>query len=547
MHPATRVKCAVGVMAVALAATACGGGSDSGSSGAASDGGIVRASWGDPQNPLEPADTNEVQGGKVLDMIFRGLKQYDPRTAKAENMIAQSITSSDAQNFDIKLKPGWTFSNGERVTSDSFINAWNYAALLRNAQLNASFLSYIDGYAQVHPDAPGARSTATKLSGLTRVSDTEFKVRLNQKFSLFPDTLGYAAFDPLPQAFFTDHAAWLNKPIGNGPYEVQSYTKGSRMTLRKWDGYKGPDPAQNSGVELRVYTDNNTAYTDLQAGNLDLVDDIPANQLRNVKADLGDRYINEPAGIIQTLAFPLYSGRWSSSKSALVRQGLSMAIDRDQITRQIFQDTRTPATDWTSPVLGDAGGYKKGLCGDTCEYNPSRARQLVQQGGGLPGGRITIGYNADTGSHKEWVDAVCNSINNVLHNNNACTGDPTGTFADFRTKITTRQMNNPFRAGWQMDYPLIQDFLQPQYYTGASSNDSHYSNPRFDQLVNQANAESSTSQAVSTYQDAERQLIKDMPAIPLWYQNGSAGYSSNVSDVQLNPFSVPVYNEIKVK
>ncbi len=547
MQPATRVKCAVGAMAVALAATACGGGSDSGSGGAASDGGIVRASWGDPQNPLEPADTNEVQGGKVLDMTFRGLKQYNPKTAKAENMIAESITSSDAQNFDIKLKSGWTFSNGEPVTSDSFINAWNYAALLRNAQLNASFFSYIDGYAQVHPDAPGARSTTTKLSGLTKVSDTEFKVKLNQKFSLFPDTLGYAAFYPLPQAFFTDHAGWLGKPIGDGPYEVQSYSKGSQMSLRKWDGYKGPDPARNNGVDLRVYTDNNTAYTDLQAGNLDLVDDIPANQLRNVGADLGDRYINEPAGIIQTLAFPLYSSRWSSSKSALVRQGLSMAIDRDQITKQIFQNTRTPATDWTSPVLGDAGGYKKGLCGGNCEYNPSRARQLIQQGGGLPGGRITIGYNADTGSHKEWVDAVCNSINNVLGNNNACTGEPTGTFADFRNKITTQRMTNPFRAGWQMDYPLIQDFLQPQYYTDASSNDSRYSNSRFDQLVNQANAESSTSDAVSTYQEAERQLIDDMPAIPLWYQNGSAGYSTNVSDVRLNPFSVPVYNEIKVK
>ena len=49
------------------------------------------------------------------------------------------------------------------------------------------------------------------------------------------------------------------------------------------------------------------------------------------------------------------------------------------------------------------------------------------------------------------------------------------------------------------------------------------------------------------FQDAEKLLITDMPAIPLWYQNGSAGYSTNLSNVALNPFSVPVYNEIKVK
>ncbi|MFI0722362.1 ABC transporter substrate-binding protein [Streptomyces sp. NPDC021224] len=549
MRGATRVRWAVGVTVVALTAAACGSSSDSGGSGSSggSSGGIVRASWGDPQNPLEPADTNEVQGGKVLDMIFRGLKIYNPKTAKAENMIADSITSSDAQNFDIKLKSGWTFSNGEPVNADSFINAWNFDTQLKNAQLNASFFSYIDGYDKVHPDAPGAKATATTLSGLTKVSDTEFKVKLNQKFALFPDTLGYAAFYPLPKAFFDNRQAWLAKPIGNGPYAISSYSKGSKMELKKWDGYKGPDPAQNNGVELRVYTDNNTAYTDLQAGNIDLVDDIPVSQLRNVKADLGSRYINQPAGIIQTISFPLYNPRWSSANSAKVRQGLSMAINRPQITKTIFQDTRTPATDWTSPVLGSAGGFKEGLCGDECTYNASKAKQLIQQGGGLPGGGITISYNADTGSHKEWVDAICNSINNALGNNKACVGAPVGTFADFRNRITSKQMNNPFRAGWQMDYPLIQDFLQPQYYTGASSNDSHYSSPTFDKLVNEANAASSTSESVSKFQDAEKELVKDMPAIPLWYQNGSAGYSSNLSNVALNPFSVPVYNEIKVK
>ena len=38
-----------------------------------------------------------------------------------------------------------------------------------------------------------------------------------------------------------------------------------------------------------------------------------------------------------------------------------------------------------------------------------------------------------------------------------------------------------------------------------------------------------------------------MPVIPLWYQNGSAGYSDRVENVALNPFSVPVYDQIKVK
>ncbi|CAM5261482.1 ABC transporter substrate-binding protein [Streptomyces violaceorubidus] len=97
-----------------------------------------------------------------------------------------------------------------------------------------------------------------------------------------------------------------------------------------------------------------------------------------------------------------------------------------------------------------------------------------------------------------------------------------------------------------MDYPLIQNFLQPLYYTNASSNDGKWSNKDFDGLVDKANGQTDTAEAVKTFQQAEEVVRDNMAAIPLWYQNGSAGYSDRLSNVKLNPFSVPVYNEIKV-
>ncbi|WP_434596035.1 peptide ABC transporter substrate-binding protein [Streptomyces sp. A5-4] len=542
MRGARHAKWATCAVAVALAATACGGGGDDSGGGGAS--GVVSSSWGDPQNPLEPSNTNEVQGGKVLDMLFRGLKRYDPKTGEAKDMLAEKIDTKDSQNFTVTLKDGWTFSNGEKVTATSFVDAWNYGAHLKNNQKNAYFFGYIDGYDKVHPEK--GKASASTLSGLKVKDPKTFTVKLTQKFSTWPETLGYAAFAPLPKAFFDDHDGWLSKPVGNGPYTVDSYAKGSKMSMRKWENYPGADKAQNGGVDLKVYTDNNTAYTDLTAGNLDLVDDVPASQLKNVKADLGDRYINTPAGIIQTLAFPFYDKKWDAAGMDKVRTGLSKAINREQITDTIFAKTRTPAKDWTSPVLGEEGGFDDGLCGDACVYDAAAAKKLVAEGGGIPGGTLKISYNADTGSHKEWVDAVCNSINNALANDKACAGNPIGTFADYRNQITESKMTGPFRAGWQMDYPLIQNFLQPLYYTDASSNDGKWTNDEFDKLVDRANAESDVEKAVNLFQQAEKVLRDEMGAIPLWYQNGSAGYSDRVSNVALNPFSVPVYSEIKV-
>ncbi|AGS71622.1 peptide ABC transporter substrate-binding protein [Streptomyces collinus] len=538
MHAAPHARWAAAAAALALAATACGGGASAGGAG------VLTSSWGDPQNPLEPSNTNEVQGGKVLDMIFRGLKRYNPRTAKAENMLAERIDTTDSRNYTITVKDGWRFSNGEPVTAKSFVDAWNYGAGLRNNQKNAYFFGYIEGYDKVHPDS--GPQTADTLSGLKVTGPRTFTVRLNQKFSSFPDTLGYVAFAPLPRTFFTDHAAWVSRPVGNGPYLIDSYTKGSAMSLKKWDAYPGPDRARNEGVTLLVYTDSNTAYTDVLAGNLDLVDDVPATQLKNVGTDLDGRYINTPAGILQTLAFPYYDPRWNTAGARKVRTGLSMAIDRAQITKTLFRGTRTPATDWTSPVLGKEGGFQAGLCGHACEHDPAQAKKLIQEGGGLPGGGLKITYNADTGSHKQWVDAVCNSINNALGDDKACVGNPVGTFADFRNQISQHRMSGPFRAGWQMDYPLIQNFLQPLYYTNASSNDGKWSDKRFDGLIDRANAETDSATAIGLFQQAEGVVRDNMAAIPLWYQNGSAGYSARLSHVALNPFSVPVYNEIKV-
>ncbi|MEU8889768.1 ABC transporter substrate-binding protein [Streptomyces sp. NPDC048442] len=539
MRGARHAKWAACAAAVALAATACGGGGSGGG-----EAGVVSASWGDPQNPLEPANTNEVQGGKVLEMLFRGLKRYNPKTGAAEDMLAEKFETTDSQNFTVTVKNGWKFSNGEKVTAKSFVDAWNYAAHLKNKQKNAPFFGYIEGYDKVHPEKGAA--TAETLSGLKVTGENTFTVKLTQKFSTWPETLGYAAFAPLPKVFFDDHDSFLKTPVGNGPYTVKSYDKGSVMSLRKWADYPGTDKAKNEGVDLKVYSDYGTAYTDLTAGNLDLLDDVPAAQLKNVKNDLGGRYLNTPAGIIQTLSFPFYDAKWNKPGSEKLRKGLSMAINRAQITDTIFQKTRTPATDWTSPVLGAAGGYKAGLCGASCEYNAAEAKKLVAEGGGIPGGQMSISYNADTGSHKEWVDAVCNSINNALGNNKACVGNPIGTFADFRAQASTQKLTGPFRAGWQMDYPLIQNFLEPLYATGASSNDGKWSDKDFDRLLKEANAETDTKKAITKFQEAEKVVADQMAAIPLWYQNGSAAYSERTSGVALNPFSIPVYNELKV-
>ena len=115
------------------------------------------------------------------------------------NAVAESIEpNDDATEFTIKLKDDWTFTNGEKVTADSFIKAWNYGAATKNGQLQADFFEPIEGYDQVSQE----NSTVEELSGLEKISDTEFKVKLSSPESDFPTRLGHSPYMPWPEAAY---------------------------------------------------------------------------------------------------------------------------------------------------------------------------------------------------------------------------------------------------------------------------------------------------------------------------------------------------------
>jgi oligopeptide transport system substrate-binding protein len=536
------VTAAAGAASLAMVLSACGGSTTPSTTPTAGGGGggTIIAYGSEPQNPLLPANTNETGGGRIMKLLFEGLISYDS-AGKPVNQVAESIDTTDAQNYTIKLKPGWKFTNGEAVNAKSFVDAWNFGALIDNAQLNAYFFEPIDGYKEVHPDAEGAKATAKTMKGLAVVDDSTFTVKLAVPQASFPLRLGYTAFYPMPQSAYKDIKAQGENPVGNGSYMLDGkWVHNVDIKVKKNPDYKGTMVAKNAGVDVKVYTDPGAGYTDLLANNLDVIDTIPDNALASFAADLGTRAINQPAGVFQAFDFPLYQPEWKGDNAKKVRQAISMAINRAQITKTIFQGTRTPAVDFSSPVVA---GYDPSICGEICVFDAAKAKAKLVEAGGFTG-KLEIAYNAD-GGHKSWVDAVCNSIKNTLAID--CVGKSYPDFKSLRDPITKGTMKTAFRAGWQMDYPALENFLAPLYAKGAGSNDSHYDNPAFDALLKKGDTAKTLDESIAAFQDAERLLVADMPSIPLWYSNTTGGYSQKVSNVKFDVFGVPIYTEITKK
>lgn len=502
---------------------------------------IITAVSSEPENGLIPTNTNEVGGGKILDSIFAGLAYYDGEGALV-NDVAEEITVDSPTTLTVKLKEGQTFTNGEPVVAHNFIDAWNYGAQISNAQLNQSWFADIVGY---------SGDADSELTGLTEVDDLTFTIELSSDVAAdFALRLGYSAFYPLPDVAFEDMDAFGEAPIGNGPYMLASETAWQhdvQIDLVTNDEYTGGRVPVNGGLTLVFYSSFDAAYADLLGGNLDVIDQIPEASLAVFQDELGDRAINQPAAIFQSFTIGEQIAHFSGEEGNLRRKAISLAINRDEITETVFNDTRTPASDFTSPVID---GWTDSLEGaEVLAYDPDQAKELWAEADAISpwSGTFQIAYNSD-GPHQVWVDAVTNSLKNTL--GIEAEGAPFVDFATLRSTVNERDadgvrtIQTANRSGWQADYPAVYNFLFPLYATGASSNDGDYSNPEFDALLASGAAATDAEEANADFKKAQEILLEDLPVIPLWYQNVSGGFGEDVDNVVFGWNSVPLYYEI---
>ena len=468
------------VVTVSLSVLSGGNGRD------ADSGGVLRIYSAEPVS-LVPTAADDFSSIGVIRQLYRGLVQYNAQTGSAENDLAESISSTDNLTWAIKIKPGYTFTNGEAVNSDAFISAWNYAAYGPNAQNNEYFMHRIDGIEDMaageDPDGDGPQTApdpkAKQLSGLTKVDDLTFTVKLTGPFSGFPATIGYSGFFPVAQACLANFDACNETPIGNGPYKIEgSWQHDDRITLVRNDSWPGPGRGKADMLVFKIYGEVGPAYDAFIADDLDVMSTVPPPRVREAKSTLGQRFYERPGDAFSYLALPLYNDNFKDKR---IRQAFSMAIDRQAIIDAVFDGRYTAASGVVSPNFD---GYRANVC-KYCKLDVAQAKRLLAAAGGWKGGTLELWAIAGAGNDK-WLQAVGDQIEASLGIEYEL--KVSLQLAAYRETAFNRGFTGPFRAGWGPDYPIIETYLAPLYATGGSANSSVYSNTRFDDLIRQGDA-----------------------------------------------------------
>ena len=365
----------------------------------------------------------------------------------------------------------------------------------------------------------------------------------------FPLRLGYSAYFPVPDAAYDDAGkitkAYGEAPIGNGPYKLtdKGWERNKQISMVPNPDYTGAHKPENGGLVFKFYAGGGTdaAYSDVQSDNLDVLDQVPPSALTTFESDSSVKAYNEPGSSFSSFTIPERLDHFDGEEGELRRAALSMAINRPQITEKIFNNARTPAKDFTSPVLD---GWTEDVPGnDVLTFNEAEAKAKWAEADKISpwSGTFQVAYNNDGAGNKEFTEAMTNQISNVLGIKSS--PKPYPTFDELRKEVTDRSIKTAFRTGWQADYPSMLNYLVAIYGTGAGSNDGDYSNKQFDRLIQEA-ASTADAKRYDLITQAQSILLKDLPAIPLWYQNATAVTSKSLKGFEFNWQQKPDYYKL---
>ncbi|SOC88351.1 oligopeptide transport system substrate-binding protein [Curtobacterium sp. 314Chir4.1] len=468
--------------------------------------------------------------------LFAPLTETDSK-GTLHDVAAKSVESSDNVTWTITLRDGWKFQNGETVTPESYVKAWNHTAYGPNAWENSGQLASIVGYADLNP-TKGTPKTK-EMSGLKVTGDDTFTVTLTHADSQFPLQLSQAqtAFYPMPEAAYEDLTAYDKKPIGNGPYEMTAAWKANQeFTVTAWKGYEGTKPATKD-VTFRSYSDMNTAYTDVLAGNADVLF-LPADKMTSAKGDFGDKLHSFDAPGIDYIGFPLWDERYSNAD---VRRAISMSINRKQVNKAIYGGLYEPATALTPPSMS---GTQEGICGDACEFDPAAAKQLLAKAGGFDG-TITLVYPGGNG-----LDSLYQAYANQIRQNLGVDAEAKATtdWASYYSELTDKKIEGPHFGHWGALYISQQNTLRALFTTagGCAPCTGYYQSDEVDSLLAKADSAGSQAEANEYYAQTQKAVLQDFPVVPTFFDKYSYVTSDKIASLPAVAGS-PVVSQITVK
>ena len=462
---------------------------------------------------LDPAQLQESEGIAVGKAIYDGLMDNDPETMEITPAMADSYeVNDDATVFTFNLKKGVMFHNGRECTAEDFVYSWNRVVDPATASEVAYHLSPVKGYDEFQA------GTATSLEGVEAIDDYTFQVTLSYPYADFVYHTAHPALSPIPEEVVEEFGSenFSENPVGTGPFSFESWTHEQQVVTNRFEDYYG-QAAYLDSVVYKIYMEEETAYQDFKAGSLNECQ-IPQGQFESAAADYGDQAIFNPMLGIYYYGMNMTAAPWKDNKA--LRQAMNYAVDRQTLCDVVMEGQRIPATGFVP--MGIPGYQSNAMPYD---YDKAEAEKLLTEAG-FPGGQglpeLKLGYNTG-GGHEDPAQFIQGNLKDAGVNV-TIEGYEWGSYLDLvqAAEVTF------FRMGWLTDYPIMDNFLYPLFYSTSTDNFTMYNNPEIDKMLDQARSTPDQEARFQLYQETERMVLEEAPVIPLMFYKTSRVYGDGI-------------------
>lgn len=530
------------VLVVAGSALAACGSSDEGTTDTGGDEGtpVAGGTYNYPlsANPvsIEPVNAQESEGMQVAHQVFQGLAKYvmnDKGEMEALPDLAEKWETTDSQTWTFTLKQGvmYTAPVSREVVAQDFVDSWTYVT----DPANQSYVSYILAPIEGCDDGGYQVDTKMGLTGVKAIDEYTLEVKLRYPFAEFPQTLGHTVAAAWPVDYLKEIGAkkFSQQPIGTGPYMVESWKNNQSITLVKnpdfWDKSEGAGPYIDT-IEMPIITSSQTGWLEFQKGTLDY-STVPPGQV--AAAEAKPEVTSGEWTAKRWPALAVYFIGMNMTDPALgedleLRKAISMSTDSQNVINIVNEGVSLPA-----------GGYvPEGIPGYKAEqnpyaYNPEEAKTIVDGMGGAP--TLQYWYNTDEGHQKiaEVLQAGWETAGIDVKLSNF----EWGTFLDKLSKGNKGSGSQLFRMGWIADYPSMDNFLYPLFQSDQARTGSYtfYSNTEVDGLLQEARSTQDAQQRYNLYLQAEKLILTDMPASPLYFYRDFRVSNNRIANFVHNP------------
>lgn len=483
--------------------TGCGG---SAKNSANKDGKVVIAQSSDPLF-LDPHGNDEGPTNSVNSNIYDALI-FRKGDLSLEPALAESWEQKDPVTWVFHLRKNVKFHNGDPFTADDVIFSFQHVAENKVVANWVAFIentSKIDDYTvEVKTKAP----YAAILNDLARVMiiDKKYVEKVgNQEFNL--------------------------KPIGTGPYKVEEWVKEDHITMKANEDYWKGKPEIKT-VVFRPISNEATRTAALLSGDVQLITDVPVRDTDQIKKNSKLQYAGQSGLRLIYLTVdvtrdtsPAVEGP-NPFKNPKVKEAVQMAIDKDSIVKNIMNG-HAFVTAQGNPK--EVAGYVEGI--QSPAFNPEKAKQLLAEAGYPNGFTVTL-------------DAPNNRYHNDFKVAEALASQLAKVGIDVKLNLMPKSLFFDYirkgdkttlcLTGWASPEGDSGSWYTSMFYTKdqktghGGSNRGHYNNPEFDKFMDLADSTADMKERTKYLQECTRIAEKDMPFIPLYFQEDAYGFSKEL-------------------